>query len=395
MQQIAAHAQWHECSPAGSPVTTLRRLTTLLTVLLALELTTRAEEWIRFRVPFANRYRAQSELLVRDADGMHGRPNATFLKWRMNALGLRGPEVSVAKAPGSLRVVATGASETFGLYESPGREFPRQIEDSLRARWACSPGAPVEVLNAAFAGMTIPTIVQDLRNRIRRLAPDVVLLYPTPPMYLDDTPPVAAQPDSAVPLGGSAPSAWRALYPRSAERIRNEVKELVPEPVLRQARSRIIEQAGARRDSAWRFREVPRDRLEQFDHDVRVWVGTVRGLGATPVLITHANAFAGGQRDRGRMVQWERFHPRATGETLIAFDSAARGVLLGIGRDSTVAVADVWASLRASDEQPFADYTHFLDRGAAALAGVVASVVAQTALPALDDRCEAATPGGR
>jgi lysophospholipase L1-like esterase len=374
----------------------LRRLLIFLTVLLGLELTTRAEEWIRFDVPIASRYRSQSELLVRDADGMHGRSNAVFLKWRMNSLGLRGPEVTERKAPGMLRVVATGASETFGLYESPGGEYPRQIEDSLRAVMSCGRPAAVEVLNAAFAGMTIPTIVQDLGNRVRRLEPDVVLLYPTPPMYLDADPPVPARPDSSVPRGGAEPSVWRALYPRSAERIRNEVKAMVPEPVLRQARAQLIAQANEAHDSVWRFRTIPRDRLTRLDQDVRAWVGTVRGLGAAPVLITHANAFAGGWRDRGRMVQWERFHPRATGETLIAFDSVARDVLLEIARDSSVAVADGWAALRADGAQAFADYTHFTDRGAAKLAGLVAGVVKQTVLPAtLDGGCEAAPPDRR
>jgi hypothetical protein len=251
----------------------------------------------------------------------------------------------------------------------------------------------VEVLNAAFAGMTIPTIVQDLGNRIRRLEPDVVMLYPTPPMYLDTDPPVAALPDSSEPHGGARPPVWRALYPRSAERIRNEIKAMVPELVLRQARSHLIAQANAVRDSVWRFRAVPQDRLARLDLDVRTWVGAVRGLGATPVLITHANAFAGGRRDPGRMVQWERFHPRATGETLIAFDSVARDVVLGIARDSAVAVVDAWAAMRQDGDEAFADYSHFADRGAAKLAGLVAGVVRQTVLPAtLEGGCEAASP---
>src|SRR5580704_16764560 len=104
---------------------------------------------------------------------------------------MRGPDIPLAKPPGTLRVVTAGASETFGLYESPDREFPRQLEDTLRARLC---GDPVEVLNAAIFGMSLPTLEQDLRLRVRPLDPDVVVLYPTPVQYLNDAMPMSATP---------------------------------------------------------------------------------------------------------------------------------------------------------------------------------------------------------
>src|SRR5688572_1791295 len=115
-----------------------------LVFVVVLEMTARAEDWVRYRTPFLSRLREQGELMVRDRVGAHGRPNARYMKWAMNSLGMRGPEVPIAKAPGTIRVATVGASETFGLYESPDREFPRQLEDSLAGRTmtrgVCSPG---------------------------------------------------------------------------------------------------------------------------------------------------------------------------------------------------------------------------------------------------------------
>ena len=41
-------------------------------------------------------------------------------------------------SPGVVRIATTGASETFGLYEAANKEYPRQLEDSLRSRIAAS-----------------------------------------------------------------------------------------------------------------------------------------------------------------------------------------------------------------------------------------------------------------
>src|SRR5678809_367864 len=80
--------------------------------------------------------------------------------------------------------------------------------------------------NAAFAGMGLPTIDQDIRNRIRRMHPTLVFAYPTPAQYLEDEPPVPARPDSSATQG--KPSALKMFRPRVAERSREQLKQLLP-----------------------------------------------------------------------------------------------------------------------------------------------------------------------
>ena len=345
------------------------------------EMTCRVEDWIMYRMPIGSRYRSVEDLLIRDADGIHGRPNAQFEKWIMNGIGTRGPAASAVPKVGTIRVVTVGASETFGLRESIGHEYPRQLEESLSVRRLdarCPVGdgtanATFEVLNAAFAGMTVPTIEQDVRNRLRRFHPTVIVAYPSAVAYLENERPVAARPDSTPvpPLSG-----MRALHPRSRERAREQVKQMVPEFIKAWLRQRETDAVVRAHPPGWQFSSVPLDRAAAFESDLRRLIGTIRSVGAVPVLVTHANIFIGRRtRDRQMLVAWQKFFPRATGESLIAFDSVARLATIKIGADSSVVVVDAAPLLAAAPITAFADYVHFTDLGAAQMARVVADGV--------------------
>lgn len=351
----------------------------------ALEIACRIEDRVRFGTPLLSRFTSQADLMVRDTLGAHGRPASRFQKWVMNDLGMRGPPAAAHPAPGTLRVAVAGASETFGLYESPDREYPRQLEDSLRVALTRAGGCPsgtapprrVEVLNAALPGMSLPTVTQDLRLRVARLRPHVVVLYSTPPQYLDDQPPAAARPDSSARAGELR---WqRALRPRALVRLRTQAKQMLPAAVQSWLRSRDVERARQDRPAGWRFTGVPAERLAQYDADLRAAVGAARAAGARPVIATHANRFVGAPRvDRDQLLAWERFYPRATGDVILAFDSAASERAREIARDSAVAVADLERTVRGGAEL-FADFSHFTDAGAARVAGQLARTVTSAA----------------
>jgi lysophospholipase L1-like esterase len=333
---------------------------------LAMEIACRLDDAVRFGTPVLSRVESESDLLVRDAAGEHGRPHARYGKWVINNVGMRGPDVDSVKPPGTLRVVTAGASETFGLYESPDHEFPRQLEDTLRARR----GPHVEVLNAAIFGMSLPTLEQDLRLRVHALRPDVVVLYPTPVQYLNEEVPIPAEPDS----GNSGRLPFRdALYPRAIERLRKQAKALLPEWLATSLRRDDIARDARGHPAGWRFTGVPADRLSAYDADLRRTIGTIHAIGAAPVLAIHANAFdGGGALDEPLLVSWENQYHRATGDALIAFDAAAARATIQAARDSNV----IFVDLRRVHATPiFADYAHFTDTGAAVVAGALAPAV--------------------
>jgi len=340
----------------------------------SVEITSRVEDWVRFRTPLLSPYRSQVDLMVRDKDGMHARPNSRFQKWVINNLGFRGPDAAPVKPPGTFRIVVAGASETFGLYEAPDHEYPRQLEDTLKAMLqqtqACDGVIQrFEVLNAAFPGMSLPTVTQDIKNRVRRYGMDVVAYYPTPSQYLWDERPQAALPDSSGHL--EDPSWSAAIYPRIWTRMRIQRLRGTISRSLR--RSEVASQV-QNHPPGWRFEVIPDDRLAAYEADLRNLVGAIRAAGALPALVTQANAFYSRRSANPALLRgWEKYYPRATGPTFLAFDSAAADVTRRVASDSGALLVD-WRAVLTDAAPPglFGDYAHFTDRGAAMLASAIA-----------------------
>jgi hypothetical protein len=363
----------------GGPMASRQRVRILRavgwTVLVGvgLEGGSRLDDRFRFGTPLLSPYRSRDELVVRDREGMHGRPNARFGKFVLNSMGTRGPEVTARKTAAVLRVVTAGASETFGLHELPGKEYPRQLEDSLR-RYC--PNRRPEVVNTAMPGMTLPTVIQDLRLRIGRLRPDVVVYYPTPAQYLLTRIPTAAAPDSS----SAGPAAMGGFRLRSTARLAVGIRSLVPDAGRRWLRQRALQAAGDQAGS--RFEQPPGERVAAFEQDLRSLVGSVHAIGAAPVLVPHANRFpeqpaelSSGERDQ--LEEWLRYAPRASGAALLGFEAAARQATLSVAMDSGATSVDLPALLRGEPSTLFADFSHFTDLGAAVVAGAIARAIAR------------------
>lgn len=345
----------------------------LLVGAIALEGTVRLDDWAQHGVPLTAPAIGLGELAVRDSLGVHARAGAQFRQFRINRAGFRGPEV-VLTTLGPERIVTTGASETFGLYEPENKEWPRQLEDSLRV--SCGDGK-VTVLNAAFAGMALPTVRQDYDLRLRALKPRVAIYYPTPMQYLED----AELPKPALPTNGAGSQlpAWRL---RAVPRFRDAFKRAVPEPLLD-----LVRQLDTRRKlaavGAKARNEAETERLDAFDRDLRGLVGSYRAGGSTPVLVVHRHRFRDttSVADQRWLRAWERFYPRYTARALLAFDDSAAARMRLIGADSGVAVVDPLPALAPIRESAFADFSHFTALGSAAIAATVAKAVGPVVCP--------------
>ena len=113
-----------------------------------------------------------------------------------------------------------------------------------------------------------------------------------------------------------------------------------------------------------------------FEGDLRKAVGDIRSTGAIPILMTHANRFvASATADVTALRAWEKFYPRASGQTIVAFDSAARLTTIRVARDSLAVLVDLAPALARSHGTAFADYSHFNDLGAALVARTVTGSV--------------------
>ena len=259
--------------------------------LLTLEVATRLDQAIEYGAPVLGRYTYESRLYTLDQYGLTGRPHGHYEKWSLNAMGFRGPEIDSLPPEGVVRVVCLGASETFGLYETPGKEWPRQLEGLLRAR-----GYGVEVVNVALAGMTLESRVEHFRRRIARLKPDIVVLMLEYASYGGVRDNVQRDTNSALDRAAttltSKSGAWElqlrvvrkmkdALFPRLPAVIRAPVHDLQ----VRFKLYRIRRALGQRFQSA---RQVSDAQVRAYSADVERFVAAARAQGVRVMLVAPA-----------------------------------------------------------------------------------------------------------
>ena len=93
----------------------------------------------------------------------------------INSHGFRGKEFSVKKYPGTIRVLALGASSTVGLWSRDHQTYPVQLENMLNER--CGSDQNFEVINFAIPHAISDQILAMFIAEGLALDPDIVTFY--------------------------------------------------------------------------------------------------------------------------------------------------------------------------------------------------------------------------
>lgn len=129
-----------------------------------------------------------------------------------NALGFRDLERTVEKAPGTLRVLCLGGSNTYGAVVADANTWPRRLEAVLADRM----DLPVEVWNLGVSGYVTRQKVALAARALREYDPDllIVQLHNRGPRYFSADQAVPPRADvhrefmPGVPEGGVAAFAY-------------------------------------------------------------------------------------------------------------------------------------------------------------------------------------------
>jgi hypothetical protein len=155
----------------------LRSLTACLLFFVSMEFCARIDDKIKYQAPVFGAYRSE-RLRETDQNGIrHNIPNSRFEKWQINQFGFRGEPFPIEKSTGVKRIVCMGTSETFGLYEDPGKEWPAQLAEIL------APCKRFQVINASVVGLTLDKFIPYMERYVFKFKPDVVILYVNPYFY--------------------------------------------------------------------------------------------------------------------------------------------------------------------------------------------------------------------
>jgi len=328
---------------------------------VTLEACARIDDCLSWGAPLWGHY-SHSLLTTSDDLGPHSRFGARFEKWRVNSHGFRGPEITMEKPEGVTRIIVIGASETFGLYESPGMEFPAQMQQKLDL---ARPGR-YQVLNAGCAGMSLPRFIHYFDVWLKKFDPDIVVYYPTPPTYIDVKAPVMTAPTRSRPRRKLRESI------RLKRKTKLVLKGFIPASIQKWVRQALVARSQRGRGPNWLWRDVPPERVQLFEQHLTRLVTDIRASGVRVVLATHANRFPVDRSqwsdvDEMMMVAWRKYYARATESCLLAMEREANHVVVGLGQQLGIPVADAARAVPPAPEH-FADFSHFTDRGSSLIA---------------------------
>ena len=327
---------------------------------VVLELAARVDDRLTYGAPWSGPYDLDRLFQVTDR-GLRGVPNGSYMTFQLNAEGLRGP--AFRPDHGQVRVVAYGASETFGIYERPGNEYPRALERALNGG---AGDGPFEVINAGMPGMRVGSGISLLRELGTQLAPKVVIIYPTPTHYIGVTRPYCHRPPSVPPRSDGF--TFRIL-----EKTKERVKQALPRNGMTMFRQAAIR---------WQMRhktlidQVDPRSMDAMEEDIRCALQTIKEMGATPVLVTHASRFGPVAQpdDDYYLTGWRLQYPEIEQGTLLSLEQAANDRIRAVAAGEHVDLID--ASTRLGGQSAlFADHAHFNDDGARQMASMLATEI--------------------
>jgi lysophospholipase L1-like esterase len=292
--------------------------------------------------------------------GHRNRPRFTDARLgiAIDALGFRGPEVTVAKPPGTSRIACLGDSTTFGAWRQGLFEvrydtsYPAELERLLGADGR----APVEVLNAGVMGYTVAHVLRLFVTQVAPLAPDVVVVR----IGNNDHTLLDGQPWW---ISGATPAGLLSVLPTRAlgwevVRVGIDAYQRVTAPPLPPAP----------------VYKVP---LDEFERDLRRLVVAIRAVGARPLFLDFPYRPIGRGPWRGEPLPNDSTEARSLAE-LRAIHEPYQAVVTRVAAETGVPLVRTADALARQAERTFTDFdnSHPTAEGYRVIAGSLHAALA-------------------
>ena len=358
-----------------------------ITFLATAEICGRIDDAIKYGAPLLGDY-TRYRLWGRDAEGLrYNKPGSRFEKWRINQYGFRGPDYPLNDGSGTLRIVALGASETFGLYENEGKEWPAQLQDILH------PITNVRVINGSIVGMGLNHFKRYIEKYVLPYHPDIMIFdanffpYTKAPEEerREEAEEVEARPVQTARQHIMSPMALAGQL-RIKSKLKEALKAHLPADIVEYIRLRNMSREV--RDEEKRFLKgqppsdsVTDEQLMRFQKDYEDLIDFVQSRGikvvlcSYPILMNHENL----SDYSGIFFDNRRFCVHLSFDGMIDAAAKFNERIREIARSRGLPLVDL-ASILPQDTAHFGDNVHFTDEGAQVVARSVAAKLEESYL---------------
>jgi lysophospholipase L1-like esterase len=318
------------------------------------EMAVRVRAWVRYG---SGQPEAMDQMAAIDpATGLNVlRPgyqrHSSRVSMRINSLGFRGADFTVAKPPRTIRIAALGASTTFcAEVSSDDAVWPHRLQEALQRS---HPDVTIQVINAGVPGYLASDSLKNLQLRVLPLDPDLVIYYEANNDLAFDTR-TLARAQHLIPE--SSESGWSRMLARHS---------LLFDLVQKNLRISIAQ----RTNLVGKLDRLPPNLPDRFVGQLDKFHRELENRGIPMVMSTF---FVKYRRNQPADVQMHNasgvfyYMPWMTLDTLLDGIDMYNDAIVEYARSHGVVVIDDRDSI-PGDDRYFADWIHFADAGAAAM----------------------------
>jgi hypothetical protein len=344
----------------------LRLLIALCLAAATFEIAARIDDWVRFGADPLDYYGSKNLRWVDDQGLPFNRPGVRFEKWRHDEHGFRihPDRVAADAAPGG--IVCLGTSESYGLHESPGQEWPAVLgalvaDDGIR------------VINASVVGMSPFQFIPYFERYVAGQRPALVVLLISPFSFVQSMsggdPSAPADPQQVGRMRSACKPRLKE-YSRFLPKARASFMSHLPDRWARafaigRQRQKSVKQGTAPGGAAPSLDAPLREHLAAYRSLMDDLAGRLRACGAEVVFTTYPNSLRidGSLSAAEGLAGRQRWLPAYSPVGLLAisrdFAAATREHCDSMGHH----LVDLEAAL-PKDDATFADSVHLTDVGA-------------------------------
>jgi hypothetical protein len=348
--------------------------------IITLEICARVDDTIKYNAPFWGDY---SDDLLRsgDIDGdPYNVPNAGYEKWQNNRLGFRGPDISPIKPPGTIRIVCMGSSESYGLHESPNKEWPAQLQAILgHSRY--------QVINASVAGITLFRFNSYLRKHVFSLKPDIIIFTINPLFYAtvlehltkpDKKAHRLQHADSNLRLA-AIPSHFR-IVPKVKQVLKQSISDYFPETLnnyqIQNLNRQIKELERFQLNGTKPKDSVPDSYVNSFRHDMEMLIKSCNEQGIKVLLTTYPSLMTSKNIEQHPVIfsDIRRYCIEFSFNGIVDIINKLNMVVSSLAKNDHLMFVDTGAILPKTTLY-FTDNVHYTDQGSHIIAECIASKI--------------------